>query len=590
MIGMVSGPSRLRLDAGCSNIARVFAFGALALISLCTLPATAQSAETATTLIESSTASTAPVVIDGRTLFRVRGVTAYPAEKRAKDIAARIVTFAADASRSTDTLRTVEAGPRSVILAGDTPLMSVLDEDSRIEGVNRQLLAHTDLAAIARAATDYRADRSRSRLIRDGLWTFAATAVAAVAALLLIRLLRLLAGLVERRYQRRIERIEAESFRLIRAEAIWRIAHGIVVTLGVLLAAIGFYSYLHFVLNLYPWTRGLAERLFALIIGSVGGIATNILLAIPDLIVIAVIIFSAGYLLKLSRLFFGAIGRGQIKLASFEAEWADPTLRLVRFLIVAFAAVISYPYIPGSQSAAFKGISIFLGVLFSLGSSSLIANLIAGYTMTYRRAFHLGDRIAIGNMIGDVTEVRLMVTHLRSPKNEELIIPNSVILAAEVTNFSSLAREKGLILHTTVAIGYEIPWRQVETMLLLGAGRTGGILTDPPPFVLQKALGEFFVTYELNVYCDQPLETDQLYTELHRSILDVFNEYGVQIMTPAYVADPAEPKIVPKERWFVAPAPTAHSVVNGDGKPGQAAAGSGAKRRARLSRSGSLPA
>src|SRR5215469_9339742 len=186
--------------------------------------------------------------------------------------------------------------------------------------------------------------------------------------------------------------------------------------------------------------------------------------------------------------------------------------------------------------------------------SSLLANLIAGYTMTYRRAFHVGDRIKIGDVIGDVTQVRLMVTHLRSVKNEEFVVPNSLILNTNVVNYTTLAREQGLILHTTVGIGYETPWRQVEAMLLMAAERTAGLLQEPTPFILQQSLGDFAVNYELNVYCGEPSAMYQLYTELHRNILDVFNEYGVQIMTPSYVADPAAPKVVPQAQWFTMPA------------------------------------
>jgi small-conductance mechanosensitive channel len=222
--------------------------------------------------------------------------------------------------------------------------------------------------------------------------------------------------------------------------------------------------------------------------------------------------------------------------------------------VIAFGVIVAYPYIPGSESAAFKGISLFLGVVFSLGSSSAISNMIAGYTMTYRRAFKLGDRVQIGDVVGDVVEIRLQVTHLRSLKNEEVIIPNSLILNGQVMNYSSLAREDGLILHTTVGIGYEVPWRQVEAMLLTAAARTAGLRQEPRPFVLQRSLADFAVTYELNVYCDDAHRMMPLYTALHRNILDVFNEYGVQIMTPAYESDPAAPKVVPREQWYAPPA------------------------------------
>jgi len=199
-------------------------------------------------------------------------------------------------------------------------------------------------------------------------------------------------------------------------------------------------------------------------------------------------------------------------------------------------------------------VSIFIGVLLSLGGTSVISNVIAGYTMTYRRAFKVGDRVQINDVIGEVTEMRLLVTHLRSPKNEEIVIPNSVILGSQVVNFSSLAPSRGLVLHTTVGIGYEVPWRQVEAMLHMAAERTPGVMKEPSPFVLHKALGDFAVTYELNVFCRDAREMIPMYTDLHRNILDVFNEYGVQIMTPAYEQDPDQPKVVPKEQWHAAPA------------------------------------
>ena len=177
--------------------------------------------------------------------------------------------------------------------------------------------------------------------------------------------------------------------------------------------------------------------------------------------------------------FFRAIARSQVKLRSFEPEWAMPTYRIVRVVVVVFAIVLAYPYIPGSDSEAFKGITLLMGVLLSLGSTSMVSNIIAGYTMTYRRAFRLGDRVKIGETVGDVTEMRLLVTHLRSLKNEEVVIPNSTILNSEVVNYTSLAQDHGLILHTRIGIGYEVPWRQVEAMLLMAAERTPGVLRDP---------------------------------------------------------------------------------------------------------------
>jgi small-conductance mechanosensitive channel len=248
------------------------------------------------------------------------------------------------------------------------------------------------------------------------------------------------------------------------------------------------------------------------------------------------------------------VERGSAQLRGFDPEWARPTFRLVRAGVVVLFLVVIFPYIPGSQTDAFKGVSLFLGVVVSLGSSSFISNIIAGYTMTYRRTFRVGDRIRIGDEMGDVEETSLMVTRLRTTKNEEVVVPNTVILGGNVTNYSSLARKEGLILHTTVGIGYETPWRQVEAMLLEAARRTPGLESAPPPFVLQKALGDFAVTYEINAYTRDARRMNAIYTALHANILDVFNEYGVQIMTPAYEGDPEVPKLVSREDWFTSPA------------------------------------
>jgi small-conductance mechanosensitive channel len=185
------------------------------------------------------------------------------------------------------------------------------------------------------------------------------------------------------------------------------------------------------------------------------------------------------------------------RISGFDADWAQPTYKIVRLLVVVFALVVAYPYIPGAESPAFRGLSLFFGILVSLGSSSTISNIIAGYSQAYRRMFKVGDRVRIDEVTGDVVEVRLLVTHLHTVKNEEVIVPNSKILSGAVVNFSSLAQTRGLILHTTVGIGYETPWRQVAAMLRMAADRTAGLLKDPEPFVWQKSLGDFAVTYEL---------------------------------------------------------------------------------------------
>ena len=434
--------------------------------------------------------------------------------------------------------------------------MSVFDADANAEahGLARQPLAQIYLKKIVSAVEDYRTERRPERLVRDAGFAAAWTLLLLLAVFTLFRTLRWLVVRIEHRYHSAIEHVETGTFRLISAGSIWLVIRFTTRLLTLVAVIALFYAYLHIVLDIFPWTRALSASLRALTFAPLLVLVNELLAAIPQLLIIFLIIAVTRYIIRLARLFFSAVEKGDIKLAGFEAEWSKPTYNIARVLIIAFAAMVSYPYIPGSQSAAFKGISIFLGVLFSLGSSSLLSNIIAGYTMAYRRAFHVGDRIQIGEVMGDVAEIGLMVTHLRSIKNEELVIPNSLILNTNVINYSSLARERGLILHTTVGIGYETPWRQVEAMLLMAAERTTGLLREPPPFVLQQSLGDYAVTYQLNVFCDKPGEMFRLYSELHRNVLDVFNEYNIQIMTPSYVLDPAQPKVVPKEQWFAEPA------------------------------------
>jgi small-conductance mechanosensitive channel len=504
----------------------------------------------------------APVTVDGQVLFQVRGVPAYPAEERGKTISKRIQAIAADAAVAAESLRLVDMEDRTRIMAGDSLVAGFVDVDGAAEGVSRQLLAERALIKIREAIASYRNARSPRVLLINTLYALGATALLAMALLVIRGAFRKLDALAERRLKSRIEAFEAQSHQIVQARQLRNALHGILKGLYVVALLVVAYLYLHLVLGLYPWTRPLAARLLALFLDPLEAMAMGLLESLPGIAFVAIVVIVTRYVLRVTRLYFESVDRGTVKLARFDPEWALPTYRIARLLVIAFAVVVAYPYIPGSSSEAFKGISIFLGVVFSLGSSSVIANLMAGYTMIYRRAFKVGDRISIDNITGDVTERRLMVTHLRSIKNEEIVVPNSTVINSSIVNYSTLARSRGLILHTTVGIGYETPWRQVEAMLFLAAERTPGLLREPAPFVLQKSLGDFAVTYELNAYCNDPQVMGPLYTAMHQNILDVFNEHGVQIMTPAYESDPEKPKVVPKDQWYQAPATPTHAPGN----------------------------
>jgi small-conductance mechanosensitive channel len=498
--------------------------------------------------------ASAPVIVDGRVLFRVGGVATLSAEQRAAAIRSRIEAVARDRSFSPAALRTVDAGTHVAITAGDLRVMGIVDADVRLERENAHVLAHVYRDRIKAALEEYRRERTVEALGRDALYALGATVALAALVPAIVWLARRLDRLIGQQISRRIQSLEIQSFHLLHAANIWRTVHLAVRGLRALVLVGLALGYLRVVLGLFPWTRGPAGHVFDLVTGPVTAMGRGLVGQIPNLIFLAILFFIVRLALRATRLFFDAVRTGSVSLSGFSPEWALPTYRIARIAIVAFALVVAYPYIPGSGSAAFQGISIFLGVLLSLGGSSVIANVISGYTLIYRRPFAPGDRVKIGDVIGDVIEMRAQVTRLRSLRNEEVIVPNSEILSRQIVNYSSFAREGGLILHTTVGIGYETPWRQVEAILLVAADRTPGLLKAPPPFVRQRALGDFAVEYEINAYCDDPPGMMALYTALHRNILDGFNEYGIQIMTPAYEGDPAQPKVVPKEQWHAAPA------------------------------------
>jgi small-conductance mechanosensitive channel len=380
-----------------------------------------------------------------------------------------------------------------------------------------------------------------------------------VTALLGRRIVALLHTLLERRYRSRLQALEGRAHYMVKVEQIWRALTSLLnLAWGVALAVTA-YACLHYALKRFPWTRGFSNQLYAIATDPLRIMGSAMVGMIPNLVFLTILVVLIRYALKMIRALFDGLGSGAVTLHGFDPEWAGPTYRLVRTLVIVFGVIVAYPYVPGAESGAFKGVSLFIGVIFSLGSSSFIANFIAGYSMTYRRAFRVGDRVKIGDQTGDVEQIRLLVTHLRTVKNEEVVVPNSNILGNEVINYSTLAKNLGLILHTTVGINYDVPWRQVEAMLREAAARTPGLLQDPAPFVLKKELKDFYVSYELNAYCDTPQKMASLYADIHGNILDAFNENGIQIMVPAYEGDPDRPKIVPKEQWYAAPANSSQS-------------------------------
>jgi small-conductance mechanosensitive channel len=491
----------------------------------------------------------APIKVDGEIIFYVRGISSFTAQRRAAAISKRIVAAASQWNDSTDTVIVVTDKEKLQIFAGRHFIMNVYDADASREGIKRSTLAELNAQKIELTVSWYRSQRSGPVLVRKAFHALGALILLVILMFGTQRFLRWLHKILQSKISARVESMESKSFKLIQSGQIWKALHlsfhMFRIAIFILLIAI----FLQYVLSLFPWTNSIAVYVISLFLDPILTLFKGFLAFIPNLAFLIVIYFVTRYLLKLVRLFFSGVQKNEIHFANFKPEWAMPTYKILRLLIIVFALIIAYPYIPGSETSAFKGVTVFLGILLSLGSSSVIGNMIAGYSITYRGAFKIGDWIQVNDNFGMVEDLKLMVTRLRTLKNEEIIIPNSLLMNSNVQNFSTKARDHGLILHTTVGIGYETPWRQVEAMLKLAAGRTDGMLKAPPPFVLQLSLGDFAVVYELNVFCESPAGIKEKYTRLHQNILDVFNENNVQIMTPAYEKDPKVPKVVPPDQW-----------------------------------------
>lgn len=492
----------------------------------------------------------APVIIDGYTLFSVAGVSSFPAEERANLIKKRIEDIARDPSIPANSIEIIRGEASDDLYAKGKFILSIFNADAKLEGIGREIIAMSVKNRITKAIYSYRYERKSEVLLNRTFYAVGAALLTIVLLFLIQWIAKKINLLLQNKIKAKFDHIETKSYQLIKSNQLWFTLSSVIKALNFGIILVIVFMCVEYILGLYPWTRFVSVSLIAFFLAPLSAVGLALLNFIPNLAFLIVIFFVAKYLLKLVKIFFDGLGKGIITISGFDPDWAISTYKIVRILFVAFAVIVAYPYIPGSDSDAFKGVSLFIGVLFSLGSTSIVGNLIAGYSMTYRRTFKIGDLVKIDDHIGQVIESKLFATRLRTPKNEEVIVPNSIVLNTHVVNYSTMAKTQGLILHTIVGIGYETPWRQVEGMLKLAAERTEGILKDPPPFVLQKQLGDFAVNYELNVYCNDPMNLMKHYTSLHQNVLDVFNENNIQIMTPAYEGDPEQPKVVPKDQWF----------------------------------------
>lgn len=286
--------------------------------------------------------------------------------------------------------------------------------------------------------------------------------------------------------------------------------------------------------HIWPTTKFISDFILKYSFDFMGKIFGSIVSFVPNLVILVVIIVIVYYSLKIIKFFATHIEKGKIKIYGFYPDWVKPTYTLIRLLIITFAAIVAFPYLPASDTPAFKGVSIFIGVIFSLSSTSILGNIIAGIVLTYMRSFSNGDSIKVNDIVGDVVEKNLFTIKLKTSKNEIISIPNSSMLSANILNYTNSIKKDKLIITTTVMIGYDIAWQKVYECLINAALSTQNILDNPTPFVLQTKLDNFYVSYQVNAYVTTEKGMGSIYSELHQNIQDEFNKNGIEMVSPNF--------------------------------------------------------
>lgn len=478
-----------------------------------------------------------PVRFRGAILFSLdRPIGTRSIEDRAATIERRLSRVAEGDPALLDTLRVVEREDLSEIYIGEVLIKSVTTADSDGSGRTRQQMAADQALAIGEALRQEFRDRSAQALVRAALLALLATLVLVIVLAAVHRVYRRLHRAVAAKATTRAARGDGSPIGWFEPATIIRMAGSSLAVFAWLIGLIAVFIYLEQILALFPWTRGLADKMVATSRSAVATVAGGLVGYLPKLLNIAIILVVARFVLRLLRVAFDRIADGRLALAGFYPEWSKTTYSLARFFVIAIAATMVFPYLPGAGSEGFRGISVFVGLLVSLGAASAVANVIAGVVLTYMRPFRIGDRVRIADALGDVVSANLLLVRVRTSHNVDIAIPNSLVLGNHIINFSTNASSHGLVLHTSVTIGYDVPWRKVHELLVAAARRTPAILADPAPFVLQTALGDYAVAYELNACTGTAHGMAETHSRLHEAIQDVFNEAGVEILSPAYSA------------------------------------------------------
>jgi len=478
-----------------------------------------------------------PVVLDTFTVTVIyAGKDNVSAADRAKSITRRVEEFAKNRSLTPDLIQAQNlSGHGTLIFARNNVLMLVTDADAAAAHLSKPQLAAQIVASMRDAVIEYRRDWSVRNVIKYIVYALVATAVL-VALLFGVASLH---GVIRRHLLAWAKALRLKKRALSSVITPRRVAAVLLTAQGVLrwlVVVLLLQAYVSVLFGIFPNTAGLVVSFYGWLLAPLQVLWGEFVAYLPNLFFVIVISFITFYILKLNRLIFLEIRDGKIAFNAFDADWAEPTSKLVNIIIFTLAVMVVFPYLPGSSSPAFKGISILFGVLLSFGSGSAVANIISGVVLTYMRPYHVGDRVKIADTVGDVFEKGLLVTRVRTIKNVFITIPNAAILNSHILNYSTSARNVGLIVNSGVTIGYDAPWRQIHELLIAAAAATPGTLSHPSPFVFQTALNDFYVSYQINVYTADANHMDDIASALHQNIQDHFNAAAIEIMSPHYTS------------------------------------------------------
>jgi small-conductance mechanosensitive channel len=479
-----------------------------------------------------------PVAPFKDTLFFIYNkVGSFNAQNRANAIASRIELLYKDPFFSVDSLNLNRSESSvDIVYKSDFPIMSVTDLDGKKIGSTDFALAQKNLAIIQKEVLfQKKSNNTQSWLKRIGIVSLLVILiiVIVIAANKLFRWLKLLIFNKKEKY---LTGFKVKNSSVLSPEKQLEFVLKTVNILRIIALIFIFYISLPAIFSVFPETEAYATTLLAWIFSPAKAALMGFVHFLPNLFSILVIIVLFRYIIKVMKFFVDEIQKGQIKIDGFYSDWAIPTFNIVKVLVYAFMVVIIFPYLPGSNSPIFQGVSVFVGILFSLGSSNAIANMVAGLVITYMRPFKIGDFIKIGDVTGTVIEKSPLVTRVRTPKQEDITIPNATVLSSSSINYSANTTNQasGLLIHTKITIGYDTPWVEVQKALIAAALRTELLEKKPAPFVLQTSLDDFYVSYEINAYTKHPNKQPLIYSNLHQNIQDCFNEAGLEIMSSHY--------------------------------------------------------